>query len=78
MAIFKPSEPTSNPESGWVTTTVLDTDIGTLILFKDMVGAAPMKVVFESVIAIPTLVRVRLLVPLPFSHQLTGEITRTR
>ena len=52
------------PDSGYhtATTAVLNTDIETLTASKDTVKAAPVKAVFESVVAILTLVRVRLLV----------------
>jgi len=49
-------------------TAVLSADIKTLTTFKDIVEAAPVKVVFESVIVVLTLVRVRFLALSPFSH----------
>ena len=59
------------------TTTMLNADIETLTAFKDTVEATLMKGVFESVIGILTLVRVRVLTPLPFSHPLICDVTRT-
>ena len=78
MAAFESSEATSNIESGWVTIATLNADIETLNAFKDTVEATPVKIVLESVIVILTHIRVRLLVLLPFLHQLIGNTTRTR
>jgi len=60
-----------------VTTAVLNADIETLIAFKDTVESIPVKAVFESVIGILSLVRVRLLTPFPLSRPLIGDATRT-
>ena len=46
-------------------TTVLDADIETLTAFKGTAETAPVKAVFESVILILTLVRVRFLTLFP-------------
>jgi len=59
------------------TTAVLNADIGTLAAFKDAVESAPVKAVFESIVGILILVRVRLLTPFPLSHPLIGDTTRT-
>jgi len=59
-------------------TAILNTDIETLTAFKDTLKANPVKPIFESIIAILTLVRVRLLVLFPFLHSLTGNTVRTR
>jgi len=67
-----------NSEYNTATTAMLNTDIETLTASKDTVKATPVKAVFESVIAILTLVRVRLLVPFSFSRLLIGDTTRTR
>ena len=58
-------------------TAVLNADIETLTAFKDVVGSTPVKAVFESVIGILTLVRVRFLVLCSFSRQLIGSMTST-
>jgi len=59
-------------------TTILNTDIETLTVLKGTLKATPIKPIFESVIAILTLVRVRLLAPFPLLHSLTGDTARTR
>lgn len=61
-----------------MTTAVLNAEIETLTTLKNIVGGTPVKAVFESVIGILTLVRVRLFTPSPFSHPLIGYMTRTR
>ena len=67
-----------NAESHSVTTTVLNTNIATLTAFKGTLKASPVKAVFESVIVILTLVRVRVLVPFPFLHSSIDNMARTR
>ena len=57
---------------------VLDADMETLIAFKRIVEATPIGTVFESVIVILTLVRVRLPTLLPFSHPLIGNGIRMK
>jgi len=59
-------------------TTVLDSDIETIAAFKDSFETTLLKEVFESVIAILGLVRVRFLVLFLFSDRLIGDTTRTR
>ena len=59
------------------TTAVLKADIETLTAFKDMVEATPVKAVFESVIVILTLVRVRPPVLILCLHSSTYVTTRT-
>ena len=54
-------------------TAVLNTDIETLTAFKDAVEVSPVKEIFESIIAILTLVKVGLLVLLPFLRSLIGD-----
>ena len=49
-------------EDNSMTTAMLNADIRILTTFKDVVGTTPVKAVFESVIVILTLIRVRLLV----------------
>ena len=61
-----------------VTTAMLSADIETLAAFKDTIQPTPVKAVFESVIGILTLVRVKSLVLFPFSRPLIGEANRTR
>ena len=61
-----------------VTTAMLGADIETLAAFKDTIQPTPVKAVFESVIGILTLVRVRSLVLFPFLRSLIGETNRTR
>ena len=61
-----------------MTTTVLNADMEILATFKDTIEATPVKAVFESVIGILTLVRVRFLVLFSFLHPLIGEATRMR
>ena len=59
---------TSNPELNPATATILalNTDIDTFTAAKDMTETTPMKATFESAVSILTLVRVRVLVLLPF------------
>jgi len=59
-------------------TSVLTAEIKTLTDFKDIIESTPVKAVFESVITILTLVRVRLLVLFPFLHALISGTTRTK
>ena len=61
-----------------VTTAMLSADIETIAAFKDTIQPTPVKAVFESVIGILTLVRVKSLVLFPFSRPLIGEANRTR
>lgn len=57
----------------------LNADIQSLITSKDRIDTHPLKVVFESVVAILTLVRVRFLVQFSFFFcQLMDDTTRTR
>lgn len=68
-----------NVEHHLTTAATLSADIETLKTFEDTVEAAPVKAVFESVIVILTLVRVRFLVPLtPCIRVLIGAMTRTK
>ena len=60
-----------------VTTAVLNADIETLTAFKDTIEVAPVKAVFESIIVILTLVKVRFLL-FPLLHPLIGDTTRAR
>ena len=66
-----------NIESRLATTTMLNADIETLIAFNDIVEVAPVKAVFESIIAILTLVKVRFLL-FPLLHPLIGDTARAR
>jgi len=59
-------------------TAVLNAEINTLTVFKDSIESTPIKAVFESVIAILTLVRVRFPVLVPLLHPLISGTTRTR
>jgi len=59
------------------TTAELNADIGTLAALKDTLESAPVKGIFESVISVLTLVRVRLSIPFLLSHPLIGDTTRT-
>jgi len=59
-------------------TAILNTDIETFTVFKDTLKANPIKSIFESIIVILTLFRVRLLVLFPFLHSLIGNTVRTR
>ena len=68
MIACESSDVTPNPESDSATTEVLNTKIKTLIAFKDVVEDTPLKAMFESVILILTIVRVRLLVLFLFLH----------
>lgn len=67
----------SDVRSRSTTTAVLKADIETLTAFKDMVEATPVKAVFESVIVILTLVRVRPPVLILCLHSPTCVTTRT-
>lgn len=78
MVTLESSDGISNPESDSVTTAVLNTSIETLIAFKDIFDATPLKGVFESVILILTIVRVRLPVLFLFFRRLIGGMTRAR
>ena len=68
---------TPNVEPHSVTTAVLNADIETLTAFKDTIEVAPVKAVFESIIVILTLVKVRFLL-FPLLHPLIGDTTRAR
>lgn len=59
-------------------TAILDIDIETLTAIKDTLEATSIKPIFESIIAILTLVRVSLLVLFPFLHSLISNMVRTR
>jgi len=59
-------------------TAILNTDIEILTALNDTLNATPIKSIFESTIAILTLVRVRLLVLFLFLHSLIGNTVRTR
>ena len=78
MVTFKSSDVTSSPESDSAKVAVLDANIETLTAFRDMVEATPLKAIFESVILILTIVRVRLGFLFLFLHRLIGGTTRTR
>ena len=81
MTTFEPWEvdgPTHNPESNSATTAVLNVNIETLRASKNTVEITPAKAVFESTIAILTLVRVRVPAPLPLFRSLICDTTRTR
>ena len=68
-----------NVGSHSTTTAALNADIETLTATKDTLETIPrVKAVFESVIGILALVRVRASVLFPFSHLLIGDATRTR
>jgi len=75
MATPEPWAVGDNPHEA--TTAVLNADIETLTALKDTIESIPVKAVFESVIGILTLVRMRLLTPFPLSHPLIGDVTRT-
>jgi len=60
------------------TIAVLNADIETLAAFKDTVESVPAKAIFESVISVLTLLKVRLLTPFPLSHPLIRDTNRTR
>ena len=57
---------------------ILSTDIETLTTFKDTLNATPARPIFESIVVILTLIRVRLLVPPPIMRSLTNNTVRTR
>ena len=80
MTTFEPwaANDSPNAEHRSATTAVLSAHLETLNAFKDMVEAVPVKAVFESVIVILTLVRVRFPVLFPFSHLLINGTTRTK
>jgi len=78
MSTFEPPDAASDAKSDSVTTAMFNAHIETLTTSKDMVKATLVKEVFESVIAILTLVRVRLLALFPFLHPLIGDTARTR
>jgi len=59
-------------------TVILDTDIETHTAFKDTLEATSIKPIFESIIAILTLVRVSLLVLFPFLRSLISNTVRTK
>jgi len=59
-------------------TAILNTDIETLTALNDTLKDTPVKQIFESIVVILTLVRVRLLVFLPFLLSLIGNTVRTR
>lgn len=59
------------------TIALLNADVETLTTFKNVVGVTPVKAVFETVIGILTLVRVRLFSPFPSPHLLISDTTRT-
>lgn len=56
---------------------ILHTDIETLTVIKDTLKDTPVKTIFESVVVILTLVRVKFLIFLPFLHSLIGNTVRT-
>jgi len=58
--------------------TILNTDIETLTALKDKLKDTPVKPIFESIVVILTLIRVRLLVFPSFLHLLIGNTVRTR
>ena len=58
-------------------TAILNTNIETFTAFKDTLKDTPVKAIFESIIVILTLVRVRLLVLFPSSHSLIDSAVRT-
>ena len=60
------------------TIAVLSAGVESLTALKDTVEITSVKAVFESVIVILTLVRVRMLVLLPFSRLLIGDAVRTK
>ena len=70
-------DPAPNPKSD-STTTVLDAHIQTLTAAQSKVEIAPVKAVFESTIAILTLVRVMGSVLFLFLHLLNSAMPRTR
>ena len=59
-------------------TATLNTDIGTLTAAKETLEIIPVQVLFESVIFILGLVRVRVTVLLPFLYSTLGDTVRTR
>lgn len=59
------------------TTTALNTDIQHFTTSRCMVEVSPVKTVFESVVAILTLVRVGFPVQFLYFHLLIGDRTRT-
>jgi len=58
-------------------TTMQNSDGETLTAVKEIIESTPVKAVFESVIAILTLVQVRFIVLFRFLHLLIGDATRT-
>jgi len=81
MATLEPWEVDDIPstiERNPAITAILNTDIETLTVFKDALKANPVKTIFESIIVILTLVRVRSLVLFPFLHSLISNTVRTR
>ena len=80
MATFEPfgvDNVPSTVEHYSTITATLNTDIEALTALKDTLKATPAKPIFESIIVILTLVRVRVLL-LPFLHSLIGNAIRTR
>jgi hypothetical protein len=67
-----------NVDSRSATTAALNADIETLTAAKDTLGIISVKVVFESVIVILTLVRVRDPVMFPYLCSLLDNTIRTR
>ena len=81
MTTFEPwaiGDTTPNPESNSATTAVLKTNIETLIAAKTTIEIASVKAAFELVIAIPTLVRVRVPALSLFLHPFISDTSRTR
>lgn len=81
MTIFEPwaaGDTLPNVRSHPAATAALNADIGTLTAAKDALEIIPVKVLFESVIVILGLVRVRVTVLLPFFHSSLGDTVRTR
>lgn len=81
MTTFEPWGVGDTPPNIWshlAAIAALNADIGTLTAAKDTLEVIPAKVLFESVIVILGLVRVRVTVFLPFLYSFTGDTIRTR
>ena len=71
-------DPTPNLKSNSTMTVALDGYIEALTAAKSTVEITPVKAVFESTIAILTLIRVKNIILFLFSHPLIRGTTRTR
>jgi len=80
MATLEPwgaDDTPSTIENHPAVTAILNTDIETFTAFKDTLKDTPVKAIFESIIVILTLVRVRLLVLFPSLRSIIDSAVRT-